>query len=156
MVAVGLAALPATQLEADSKDTAETVMKAAQAAGPGISKLLGDLRQRGPTANATARAEINSQINTVMKLQSLVNRLGRDRAFAGQVLSLSKKNDKTGIATLWSKEVSGVTFQVLEIKDWYLYAVLEDFDGCRYTICLGANCKGAPITQDGCSRKAPR
>jgi hypothetical protein len=65
MVAAGLAALTASRLEADSKDTAETVMKAAQGAGPGISKLLGDLRQRGATADATARAEINSEINTV-------------------------------------------------------------------------------------------
>ncbi len=156
MVAVGLAALTASRLQADSKDTVETVMQAARNAGPGISKLLGDLRQRGATASAAARAEIDTQINTVTKLQGLVSRLGGDRALAGQFLSLSKKNDKIGLATLWSKEASGGTFQVREVKDWQFWGYFVDTAGYEYEVCLGDGCKGAPITPLGRARKSTR
>jgi len=100
--------------------------------------------------SGTAQGEINNQINTVTKLQSLVNRLGRDRAFAAELLALSKKNDTSGIAALWSKEMSGGQFQVRELKDWYFWGIFEDTAGCKYEVCFGTGCKGAPIQPMGC------
>jgi hypothetical protein len=41
--------------------------------------------------------------------------------------------------------VSGGTFEVREVKDWYIYAIVKA-DGYLYEVCLGEGCKGAPIT----------
>jgi hypothetical protein len=147
MFSISLVSLNAPRLRADSKDTPEVVIKAAQDASFGVAQLLSDLTQRAGRAGATAKADINSQINAVRKLQALITHLGQDRAFAKQVLDLSVKNDKVGLGALWGREVGG-RCEIRNIQDWWVYGLICT-NGWLYEACLGAGCKGAVFTLTG-------
>lgn len=123
---------------ADTKDTVDDVMKAGKQASADAGKVLSDLRQRAAGADAKTKPDIESAIKAVGKLQPLFSRMGSDRAYATQVLNLSLKNDKQGLGAFWQKDVPGSSFQVREIKDWYVYALIE-VDGYLYEMCVSSN-----------------
>jgi len=123
---------------ADTKDTPEDVMRAGNQASAEITRLIGELKQRLGAANADAKTDLNNQITTLTRLQALMSRLGQNRTFATQVLDLSLKADKAGLAALWQREAAGCKFQIREIKDWSVYALVEA-DGYLYEVCACSN-----------------
>ena len=131
---------------ADTKDTPDDVMKAGKQASADASKLLGDLRQRFSAADAKTKPDLDNEIKLVTKLQPLFSRMGSDRAYATQVLNLSLKNDKQGLGALWQSGAQGSAFQIRDIKDWYVYAIVEA-DGYLYEVCISSNssCSGKGI-----------
>src|SRR5262245_57720743 len=129
---------------ADTKDTPEDVMRAGNQASAEIARLIGELKQRIGAADAGAKTDLNNQITTLSRLQPLMSSLGQNRTLAAQVLELSLKSDKTGLAALWQREAAGCKFQIREIKDWSVYAIVEA-DGYLYEVCACSNscCGGA-------------
>jgi hypothetical protein len=130
--------LAPTLQAADKKDTPEDVMRAGKLASAEITRLIGELRQRAGNADAKTRADLNNQITALTRLQPLMSRLGQNRSFAAQVLDLSLKNDKPGLAALWEKEAAGCKFQIREIRDWWFYGVFE-VDGHLYEVSAGSD-----------------
>ena len=144
LIVFTFALLVPTLQAADNKDTPEDVMRAGKQASAEITRLLGELKQRIGNANAGAKTDLNNQITTLTRLQALMLRLGQNRTFAAQVLDLSLKTDKTGLAALWQREAAGCKFEIREIKDWSVYAIVEA-DGYLYEVCACSNscCGGA-------------
>lgn len=131
---------------ADTKDTADDVMRAGKQASADAARLLGDLKQRSSSADSKTKLDIEIQIKALTKLQPLFSRIGSDRAYATQILNFSLKSDKQGLGAFWQKGVLGSSFQIREIKDWYVYAIIE-VDGYLYEMCMSSNntCGGKGI-----------
>ena len=131
---------------ADTKDTVDDVMKAGKQASADATRLLSDLRQRSSSADSATKPGIDSEIKALGKLQPLFNRMGSDRAYATQILNFSLKSDKQGLGAFWQKDVLGSSFQIREIRDWYVYAIIE-VDGYLYEMCMSSNntCSGKGI-----------
>lgn len=123
---------------ADSKDTPETVMATGKAASAEVNKLLIELKQQAGKADPAAKAEINLQVDGLMKIQALYDRMGRDRAFASQMLALSLKKDNAGLGALWQQEIPGSKIQIREIKDFNAYVVYE-VNGYLWEACVCSN-----------------
>lgn len=131
---------------ADTKDTADDVMRAGKQASADSAKLLSDLKQRLSSADVKTKTDLENEIKFVGKLQPLFSRMGTDRAYATQILNLSLKNDKPGLGSLWQSGAQGSAFQIKEIKDWFVYALVEA-DGYLYEVCISSNntCGGKAI-----------
>lgn len=147
--------MTASSVIADTKDTADDVMRAGKQASADIAKLLGDVRQRAASADAKTKPDFDNEIKLLNKLQTLFGRMRSDRAYATQILNLSLKNDKQGLGALWQSNAPGSAFQIREIRDWSVYAIIE-VDGYLYELCVSSNssCGGkAIITPIGKAKK---
>src|SRR5262249_1307278 len=89
-------------------------------------------------ANA-ARPELESRLAAVRDAQAIVTRL-QNRAFAAQVLDVSRKNDKKALSDLLKSAAPSRQINVTAIDD---FTITFSFgtDSHDYTLCIGDKCK---------------
>jgi hypothetical protein len=107
-----------TALQADNKDTVDDVIRVGREARAGLGEIEAGLRDA----------------------QSITARLAQDRAFAGRVLELAKKNDKNGLAALLKSIAPSSQITVKNIQDFCIGITLCTQRRC-YDLCIGDCCK---------------
>ena len=98
-----------------NRDKPEDVMKAGKNASEGLAQVAVAMREA----------------------QAIAAHLERDRAFATRVLELAKRNDRSGLATLFKTDAPTGEVRVLEIKDFTVKISITAF-GHTVTFCASS------------------